>query len=353
MLKTAFACSVFLGFTSYASAQSDLGTLAENLAKQGLRQAEDIVEAAPLILETIEAELERGVSFESAEVCLMNLQSIVAAGNIVSNSLPFSQVWTLEDSRGPVGRLRLILNGKKISYDIFCEESDLITEELDWESGRNLAVQEVTNTSISSALGITLNLRLQEAMANVEDKASDEFPETENPCGSNSVATRAAIGGPFELVSDAGKTVTEKDVIDQPVLVYFGYTFCPDVCPMDLARNAEVVDILDSRGIDVKPVLITVDPERDTPEVLAEYVGYLHEKMVGLTGSLQQIESANQAYRTYYNKQQHAGSDSEYYLVDHSTFTYLVTPEDGFLEYFRRDASPDEMADSVACYLTK
>jgi protein SCO1 len=157
----------------------------------------------------------------------------------------------------------------------------------------------------------------------------------------------AAIGGPFTLVSETGTTVTEADVITRPTLVYFGYTFCPDVCPFDVARNADAADILAERGEDVGLVFITVDPERDTPERLAEFTDFMHPGMIGLTGSAEQVRRASQAYRTYYRKQD---GDDEFYLVDHSTFTYLVLPETGFVEFYRREVTPEEMADSVSCF---
>ena len=161
----------------------------------------------------------------------------------------------------------------------------------------------------------------------------------------------SAIGGPFELVSETGATVTDKDVLTEPSLLYFGYTYCPDVCPMDTARNAEAVEILEATGKIVQPVFISIDPARDTPEVMAEFTDYLHPRMLGLTGSPAQIKAASQAYRTYYKKQEPEDGDEEFYLVDHSTFTYLTLPGHGFVEYFRRDVTPDQMADRVGCFL--
>lgn len=166
---------------------------------------------------------------------------------------------------------------------------------------------------------------------------------------SNIAGGAGAIGGPFELVSETGETVTEKEVIDQPALIYFGYTFCPDVCPVDVARNAQAVDILEERGEMVKPVFISVDPKRDTPEVVDDFTANLHPRMLGLTGSPEQVKAASQAYRTYYSAND--SEDDEYYLVDHSTMTYLVLPETGFVDFFRRDASAEEMADRVQCFL--
>ena len=158
----------------------------------------------------------------------------------------------------------------------------------------------------------------------------------------------ATIGGPFELVDETGRTVTDKEVFTRPSLVYFGYTFCPDVCPLDAARNAEAVDILKQRGHDVQPVFISIDPERDTPEVLAAFTDVMHPDMLGLTGTPEQVRAASQAFRTYFRKQD---SGDEYYLMDHSTFTYLVLPETGFAEFFRRDDSPEKIADVTACYI--
>ncbi len=167
-------------------------------------------------------------------------------------------------------------------------------------------------------------------------------------CTGGTVATGAAsIGGPFELVDETGVTVTDKDVITKPTLVYFGYTFCPDVCPIDAYRNGEAVDMLAERGIDVGSLFISVDPERDTPEVLAEYTDVMHPEMIGLTGSAEQVKAASQAYKTFYDKQP---SEDEFYLVNHSTFTYLVFPETGFVDFFRREATVEDIVDRVTCF---
>ena len=175
---------------------------------------------------------------------------------------------------------------------------------------------------------------------------ADQFSQ----CRTTAVAGgNAAIGGPFELTDHTGMRVTDVDVIDGPTLMYFGYTFCPDVCPLDTYRNAEAVAVLEERGIDVKPVLVTIDPERDTPESMAAFVEYLHEDMVGLTGSAEDISAAIKAYRVYAMK----NGEGENYLMDHSTWTYLMAPDYGFLEFFGRDITPEDMADQVACFVEK
>ncbi len=164
-------------------------------------------------------------------------------------------------------------------------------------------------------------------------------------------ATGATIGGAFELVDENGKTVTDKDVINQPSLLYFGYTFCPDVCPLDNARNAEAIEILEERGKIVQPVFISIDPKRDTPEVLRDFTDNLHPRMYGLTGSPEQVAAASSAYRTYFKAHEPEEGDEEFYLVDHSTQSYLVLPEHGFVEFFKRGDNPEAMADRIQCFV--
>ncbi|WP_372571566.1 SCO family protein [Ruegeria jejuensis] len=176
-------------------------------------------------------------------------------------------------------------------------------------------------------------------------QSDDQFAQ----CRASQIAGGAgAIGGPFELVNAEGQTVTDADVITEPTLIYFGYTFCPDVCPFDMARNADAVDELESRGQMVTPVFISIDPERDTPEVVGDYAENLHERLIGLTGSPEQVKAASKAYKTYYKAQD---KSDEFYLVDHSTFSYLVLPEHGFVEFFRREIEPAKMADQIGCFL--
>lgn len=171
-------------------------------------------------------------------------------------------------------------------------------------------------------------------------------------CRSTAVAGGVSqIGGPFTLVDQTGATVTDTDVIDAPSLIYFGYTFCPDVCPLDTARNAEAIHILEERGQMVKPVFISIDPERDTPEALDAFTGNLHERMVGLTGSAEQVRAASRAYRTFYQKQEPTAGNEDYYLVDHSTMSYLAFPGEGTVEVFQRSLRSEDVADRIQCFL--
>ena len=157
-----------------------------------------------------------------------------------------------------------------------------------------------------------------------------------------------AIGGPFTLIDETGREVTEAEVLDQPALLYFGYTFCPDVCPIDAMRNAQAVEILDEQGLETRPVFISVDPARDTPEVLAEYTENFHDRMIGLTGSEEQVAAAAREWKVVY---QALDDDPEFYTVNHSAFSYITLPGVGFVDFVRRDDPPEAVAERMACFI--
>ncbi|MEO0680196.1 MAG: SCO family protein [Pseudomonadota bacterium] len=174
---------------------------------------------------------------------------------------------------------------------------------------------------------------------------ADRFAE----CRATRVAGGAgAFGGPFELTAHTGARVTEAEVFSRPTLLYFGYTWCPDVCPFDVARMAEATEILEEDGYEVTPVFVTIDPGRDDVASLADFAEVHHPRMLALTGDDAEIKTAASAWRVYYARN---GDDPEDYLMDHSTFTYLVGPGGEFLDVFRREASSQELATQVACYL--
>jgi len=169
-------------------------------------------------------------------------------------------------------------------------------------------------------------------------------------CYASQIGTgRATIGGPLELVDETGVAVTDKEMFNKPTLLYFGYTFCPDVCPLDNARNADALDVLLENGYDAQMAFISIDPERDTPERLTEFTDFLHDRMTGYTGTPAQIKAASQTYKTYFQKEE--GGDPDYYLIDHTTLTYLVLPEHGFVEFFKRNDTPEDMASRVGCFI--
>ena len=161
----------------------------------------------------------------------------------------------------------------------------------------------------------------------------------------------ADIGGPFTLSDHTGARVTSAGLIDGPTLIYFGYTFCPDVCPIDTAVMASAVDLLAGQGFEVTPVFVTIDPARDTPEALTYYAEAMHPKMVALTGTEAEVKAAADAYRVSYERVDLEESAADY-LMSHSTFTYFVMP-DGLKALFRNNFPPEEMAGEIARILSR
>lgn len=156
---------------------------------------------------------------------------------------------------------------------------------------------------------------------------------------------KAAIGGPFKLIKHDGKNVTEKDFLGKWTVIYFGFTHCPDICPDELQKLAAAVDkIKEKSGIDIVPVFISVDPERDTVEQVREYVKEFHPKLIGLTGSSDEIRNVARAYRVYYMKTAEEDSD---YLVDHSIVMYLMSTKMEFVKFFGKNNEVDSLADGI------
>ena len=159
------------------------------------------------------------------------------------------------------------------------------------------------------------------------------------------LVTNVSIGGPFTLTNHLGETVTDADFDDQLRLIYFGYTFCPDVCPTELGNIALALNELGDDLAHVTPMLITVDPERDTPEVLREYVPLFHEKLVGLTGSREAIDDVARAYRVFYRRVE--DPDYTYYLMDHTSFVYLMGANGEFLSMYNYGTAPQDLAGAI------
>ena len=156
---------------------------------------------------------------------------------------------------------------------------------------------------------------------------------------------RAPVGGPFELTDQTGHRRTDADFRGKLVVLYFGYTYCPDVCPTELQSISLALDKLGAAADAVQPVFISVDPERDTPARLAEFVSSFHPRLIGLTGSLADIKKTAIAYRTFFAKNS-ATAPGEY-SVDHTGFIYLVGKDGHYLGFLPPDASPDEIADAI------
>jgi len=161
--------------------------------------------------------------------------------------------------------------------------------------------------------------------------------------GPSSGGLMGSIGGPFTLVDHTGKTVSEQDFSGEFMLLTFGYTYCPDVCPTELSKMATALDLLGEAATQVTPVFISIDPARDTPQHLKEYVGFFHPRLRGLTGTPEQVAAAAKVFRVYFKKDK-LDADADDYTMDHSALTYLVGPNGAFITQFRHSIDAKEMA---------
>ena len=164
---------------------------------------------------------------------------------------------------------------------------------------------------------------------------------------SGSTPAGISVGGPFALVNGDGKPVTDKDYRGKYMLVYFGYTFCPDVCPTTLNTVAEAMDKLGPKADRVRPLFITVDPKRDSPAVVKQFAAAFGPRVEGLTGSAAQIATVAKAYRVYYAEHR-TGPGPDDYTMDHSSVLYLMSPDGRFLAPIRADMAADQMAAALA-----
>lgn len=161
---------------------------------------------------------------------------------------------------------------------------------------------------------------------------------------------KALVGGPFKLIDQSGKEVTDKDFRDHHMLVFFGFTHCPDICLAELQVMSAALDQLGDKAKNVVPIFITLDPERDTQTVIADYVKHFGANFVGLTGTPEAIAEAAKAYRVAYTKVDEAGAPDGY-TVDHSALVYLMGTGGQYLTHFAYGTSADKMAETLARYL--
>ncbi len=163
----------------------------------------------------------------------------------------------------------------------------------------------------------------------------------------------AKVGGAFELVDQSGETRTQADFAGRHMLVYFGYTYCPDVCPTSLSLMSQGLDLLEAETGSLEdrviPIFVTVDPARDDVAAMAAYAEHFHPRLVALTGSDAQIAAAAKAYRVYYRKAEDPSASE--YLMDHSSFIYLMGPDGTYVSHFAHNASPQEIAEGLKGFL--
>jgi len=156
---------------------------------------------------------------------------------------------------------------------------------------------------------------------------------------------KANIGGGFQLVDTTGHQTMEADFRGRMMLVYMGYSYCPDVCPMTLSTMSETLKLLGPDANKVAAIFITLDPERDTPQVLHTYLAHFDKRIIGLTGSKEAIKSAAEAYKAYYAKSSPPNTGS--YLVDHSGFLYLMDKEGKYVTHFGPDVKAEDVATAI------
>jgi len=166
--------------------------------------------------------------------------------------------------------------------------------------------------------------------------------------------TSTGPGGPFVLTAHTGETVSNNDFKGRYMLIYFGYSFCPDVCPIELGKMSAAMTMLENEGYDIsplQPIFITVDPERDTVEELANYVTDFHPSLIALTGSPEEIDAVAKAYRVYYKKREQEGMDG--YLMDHQSVIFVMDPEGKYVRLFSSRNTPADIADAMKPVLEK
>jgi protein SCO1/2 len=158
------------------------------------------------------------------------------------------------------------------------------------------------------------------------------------------------IGGAFQLVNQDGKTVTDKDFAGKYMLVYFGFTSCPMICPTDMSDITVALNSLDKEQLEkIQPIFISVDPKRDTAEKMKSFIASFHPKFIGLTGTKEQVDAAEKVYRVYAKEVKEEGKED--YTMDHSAYTYLMGTDGKYLAHFGHEQTPEEIAVGLKTYL--
>jgi cytochrome oxidase Cu insertion factor (SCO1/SenC/PrrC family) len=211
--------------------------------------------------------------------------------------------------------------------------------------GRNSVVRSVAQQFAAAALVAELLIGAPGTLASTEDAAAPSAEELMDALMWN----RGPIGAPFDLIDQHGRRRTDAQFRGKLLILYFGYTYCPDVCPTDLMAISSAIDLLGSAGNNVQPIFITVDPQRDTVEHLRRYVSSFHPRLVGLTGSEHDIHTLALAYKVYYAKI--PAEHGEPYAIYHTGFIYLVDRSGKYVGFFPPGTRPDRMVEIIRQHL--
>jgi cytochrome oxidase Cu insertion factor (SCO1/SenC/PrrC family) len=209
-----------------------------------------------------------------------------------------------------------------------------------WSDRRNRGLLLVAATGACLAIGLLVVGRMQtQAVRDAERKAA-------------ATATTSQVGGPFRVIDHEGNTVTEADLLGQATLLYFGYAYCPDICPTDLQFMADVLDAVGPEAAGKAQIFFaTIDPARDTPERLAQHVKLFHPAIRGLTGSEEQMAAMAATYKSVYRKVPLEGGGPDDYLMDHAGFMYLIDAQGRFIRVFSQRSSKQEMTEALKAVL--
>ena len=207
-----------------------------------------------------------------------------------------------------------------------------------------MSISPVKDRLIRTALLAGIGLCLGALIAGVtalSSKKNDNTPAIMNIAG---------VGGPWKLTDQNGKTRTDKDFVGKYKLIYFGFTSCPAICPTELQKTAQAYqELSDSQKEQIQMIFVTVDPEKDTTKVLKNYVSLFDKSMIGLTGTMEQIEAIKGEYKVYAAKV----PDGDDYTMDHSSFIYFMGPDDQLITLFKTQQTASDMEDFIRKYLKK
>lgn len=168
--------------------------------------------------------------------------------------------------------------------------------------------------------------------------------KTKKPLAGHVSEESVPIGGDFVLTDQDGNNFSSEKLKGRLSIIYFGFTYCPDICPTSLQKLTKVLEVLGKYNIEVTPVFITIDPERDSVKVLKEYLSHFHSKFIGLTGSLEQIKDVAGKFKVYYAK---TDGNHDTYMLDHSSFVYLMDKNGKYLKHFHLDTKPEEIIEVI------